>query len=362
MINDGKTLEMHKYICGWCDKEFESDSRSQLVAVRRHNAVYCSKECKNKRNNAQPGPHAGVCVNCGSGFRSRTKGKRYCSMKCYIESPETIERLRLRNEEAASKRPNCPQCGGKTKTKRKFCSTLCQRRFFDERFDRFIASPETLALPQNYDEFFCKDELPCIIEGCDWVGHRLGYHCNIVHGIDVVKLRELAGFNRRTGTVSAPEQQRLSDQGKTLFEDGKTGHAFLEMQEEIKNGERERPQSNPSDTLESREHRRKAAALRRAVIVTRVCNECEREYESTALAHGSLFCSVKCRSVGERERRRQGVSEEKCSYCGEIFIANQWKADRVRNGHKVTCSDLCRNRMNIAECLSQQGRRVPSSR
>lgn len=359
-MNDGKTLEMHTYICGWCDKEFQSDSRSQLVATRRKNAVYCSAECKQKRNYAQPGAHSGVCRNCKTTFRSKTKNKLYCSLKCYIESPEAVERLKQRNEAAAEARPKCLQCGEKTKTNRKYCSNLCRRRFFDERFDRFIASPESLALPQNYDEFLCKDELPCIIEGCDWVGHRLGFHCNIVHGIDVKKLRELAGFNKKTGIVSASESQRLSEQGRALFEEGKTGIAFLEMLEEVKAGERSLPKPKPSVSLEAKEHRRKSAAVRLCSIVTKTCSQCGAEYQSTSMAHSRLFCSVKCRQISEKARAKSGVEDVRCSFCGEMFTANRYKADRSRRGLKVTCSDTCRNSMNIAECLKRQGRRIPS--
>ena len=175
-----------------------------------------------------------------------------------------------------------------------------------------------------------------------------------MHGIDVVKLRELAGFNRSTGTVSAIEQQRMSVQGKRLVEEGKSGQAFIAMVASMKNGEREWPVSKPSGSLEAKEHRRKASALRSAVVVMRVCSACGVEYQSTSLAHGSVFCSVKCRSTAYAEKGKQGVVEAKCSYCGETFMANKFKAKRAAAGLKVTCSDVCRNRMNIAVCLSRR--------
>lgn len=362
MVNDGKTLETHTYRCGWCDAEFQSNSRSQLVASRRHNAVYCSSKCKNQRNGAQPGRHCGICKTCGESFRSRVKDKQYCSLPCYLESDAFTQRLNARNEAAANARAKCKRCGGLTKSKRQFCSKVCYRAFFAERFDRFVASPESLALPQNYDEFLSKEELPCIVDGCEWVGHRLGHHCNVVHGIDVRTLRELAGFNRRTGVVSATESARLSEQAKELFEDGKIGHAFLEMIDEIKCGERDAPKSIPTNSLEAREHRRKSAAMRRFVVVNKQCKECGADYETNSLAHGQLFCSVQCRRVSEKRKAKEGVEPVKCSFCGELFTANKFKADRAKKGLKVTCSDICRNRMNIAGCLAKQGRRAPASK
>lgn len=357
-MQHGKTLKIYSYVCSCCNTAFESDSKGKLIASKKNHAVYCSEACQlsGAKNHARnyKGRHVGVCKHCGSTFTAKKQGKIYCSLKCYVEDPDAIERLRQHNEAQASQRPPCRQCGEKTQTKHKFCSHLCRRKYHAERFDRFIANPETLALPQNYDEFFCQDELPCIIEGCDWVGHRLGQHCNIVHGIDVVKLRELAGFNRSTGTVSAIEQQRMSVQGKRLVEEGKSGQAFIAMVASMKNGEREWPVSKPSGSLEAKEHRRKASALRGAVVVTRVCTACSVEYQSTSLAHGSVFCSVKCRTAVAKEKAKQGIIEAKCSYCGETFMANKFKAKRVAAGLKVTCSDVCRNRMNMATCLSRR--------
>ena len=68
------------------------------------------------------------------------------------------------------------QCGAKIKNRnyiKKFCSKDCRRLHYAERFDRWVANPETLALPQCYDEFLMQEELPCLIDGCEWKGKHL---------------------------------------------------------------------------------------------------------------------------------------------------------------------------------------------
>lgn len=48
--------------------------------------------------------------------------------------------------------------------KSKVCGSRCYRLFMAGRFDRWIVNPQTISLPQNYDEFLVKKELPCLIE------------------------------------------------------------------------------------------------------------------------------------------------------------------------------------------------------
>jgi hypothetical protein len=112
---------------------------------------------------------------------------------------------------------NCLECGIEFPRKQsdwdngmRFHNKLCRRAYQAKRFDRWIASPETMPLPQNYDEFLVQGVLSCLVEGCRWFGHNLSTHMNLTHGLDAVNFKVQAGFNLRTGVVSAPMSERMS--------------------------------------------------------------------------------------------------------------------------------------------------------
>ncbi len=246
----------------------------------------------------------------------------------------------------------CPQCDRSLRKGRKFCSRLCWRKHFAERFDRFVSNPEEIALPQNFDEFLCKERLPCIVDGCDWIGLRLGQHVNMVHGITAEQLKDLAGFNKRSGLVAAPESRALSDRAAAMFADGVIGTAFTEWTNAVRRGDVERPVQAAGNRLEAKEHKQKALAVRRSVMVDKTCKRCGTAYQVSAMGHASKFCSVACRSAEASER---GSSELICSFCGNHFIGNYGQVWRSRKGNRVACSDSCRQKMNIRAALAARG-------
>jgi hypothetical protein len=123
----------------------------------------------------------------------------------------------------------------------RFHNKLCRRKYQSERFDRWIASPETMPLPQNYDEFLTDNILSCLVEGCRWIGHNLSTHMNFTHGLDALNFKVQAGFNLRTGVISAPMSEKMSN---SKIEADKRRKA---------NGDRSTWQAEVSHSLESSE-------------------------------------------------------------------------------------------------------------
>ena len=85
-----------------------------------------------------------------------------------------------------------------------------------KRFDRWIANPQTLALPQAYDEFLTGEELPCLVEGCNWRGQWLSLHMNYTHGVPADEFKRAAGFNLKSGIISGPMREALAQRPQSL--------------------------------------------------------------------------------------------------------------------------------------------------
>src|SRR5262249_15951573 len=126
-------------------------------------------------------PWVGVCQQCGQEFRAKYKGRKYCSIKCYRSSPDLMERLRVQSSKLALEAreaqgfhsaerltKKCLQCGTEMYVRpkefntKRYCSKPCYRAYMADRFDRWIANPQGIALPQGYDEFLSQEELPCL--------------------------------------------------------------------------------------------------------------------------------------------------------------------------------------------------------
>ncbi len=348
MKNDGLTLESHKFLCAWCEREFESRSRGQFGADMSGRNVFCSRKCLTAMSNRNSRARftLGPCPTCGHMFQSARHEKRFCSMKCYVNSPEIAARLSGHNERIRKPPKTCPHCGKQFQHKAKrYCSNLCRRAYFAARFDRFVANPEQLSLPQCYDEFLDREELPCLIDGCDWAGKHLSAHVNFTHGITADKLRELAGFNKHTGLVSRDLSAQISQRFRQLIEAGKilcirsNGVQFI-------SGAARHPLSN-----EAKEHYLKARAVMVAEGPSRPpipCRMCHALVEQPTLGR-KLYCSTICRT---KYYASINHAELTCSYCGGNFLGNRYKVLRAQRGQKVCCSDLCRNRMNMIACLA----------
>lgn len=209
-----------------------------------------------------------ICQNkaCGKAFESK-QPRQYCSMKCRANTPE-FKKVCAKNLEGkrghgpARTLPDVPciSCGSlmhmkpiDVKRGKKTCSRLCYRRYMAERFDRWVANPETIEGLQGYDEFLSREELTCPVEGCEWQGANLGLHVNLAHGIKVLKFKKLAGFNLGTGLL-APTARR------NFVSRGNRGYSSTLNQPKAVASRRFDYQSR-----ESHEHKQKAALIRQAI-------------------------------------------------------------------------------------------------
>lgn len=252
--------KVRTYVCAWCFKEFKTDSGQTFAHYKKGHRLFCSKGCRQKndiRLNRERKPHqSGPCETCGKMFNSRIKGRKFCSMDCYTKSPRFGDQLKLANEERA-REWLCFNCGSEAPRKRKFCDNFCRREFYAARYDRFIASPQEVVLPQGYDEFLMQDELPCLVQGCEWVGKNLGRHVDFAHGIPQEIFKALAGFNRSTALVGKETKMRASEHMKRLLDEG-----IITDEDRYDLNLIDRSKIPRETRLEGLEHMRKAQQLR----------------------------------------------------------------------------------------------------
>ncbi len=284
----------------------------------------------------------GPCPTCGKAFESRDR-KTFCSMICYHRSArfKAIVQERAASQRVPEQRA-CICCQAefvvKPSSKRRYCSKICQRRWFAERHDRWVANPQKIALPQAYDEFMVQDELRCIVEGCDWTGHSLSMHVNVVHGIPAAEFKALAGFNKGTGLVSPGLAEALAARPYPHLRGNKeaTADKMAEMRvaSVAKAGQRSAPR------LEHREHARKNFAERRAGPAPEIAYTCARC--STLFVKAGMRCSVKycepCRPLAHTERHMANNNPLVCSECQAGFLGNQRQRQRAQKGRVIFCA------------------------
>ncbi|MCA7965752.1 hypothetical protein LGM54_22540 [Burkholderia cenocepacia] len=313
--------------CGHCSAVFQgSDSQAWKVKYEGK-TVYCSTTCRHAalRNKfSTPVPNRGPCPTCNKTFFSR-RAKVYCSLDCYVASDQFAAvrksalaaslTLEARAKNAAARRLGaalmCLECGdefyNKRSERRKFCTTSCYRAYLAKRFDRWIANPEGMALPQCYDEFLDSEELTCVVHGCTWRGAHLSLHMNQTHGVRADEFKRAAGFNLSTGVVAKPLAHALQQRalrGVALLDE--------EARQAMLNGSREpRGRYIRYSSAESREHIRKAIALRADEPgPIRICAGCGMEFLQRFASGRALYCTVECRSQAyaatkKRSRPRQ---------------------------------------------------------
>lgn len=322
-------------MCKWCGLPFKTKSF-------RHR--FCSDGCSSAFHNHREGRYTcGPCPTCGNKFLSKTKGKKYCALKCYTQSEQfaAIKAANLLKINPQGPRV-CKGCGEEYPRSRraKYCSQRCRREYFAKRFDRWIANPESIALPQNYDEFLSRNTLPCPVDGCEWEGEFLGAHVNHCHGISAREFKILCGFNVTTGLVGQALSKHMADKARGFLEDG-TWVAIVPGQFE---GETPRVPAS----LEGREHAVKARAdvpkLRDTYLP---CRECGTDVQQPGYGR-RWYCSVKCRSLSQAKR---GMSSVRCSHCGAEFNGSRDQVLRSQRDLPVCCSITCRNQMNAAASL-----------
>lgn len=311
--------------CGHCSSIFRgSDSQAWKVKYEKR-TVYCSSICRSAatRNRlSKPIPNRGACPVCNQTFYSRT-AKIYCSLDCYVASPQFAKvteaarnasrSLESRSKMAESLRKGedaqCLNCGShfyrkKSTARRKFCTTSCYRSYLADRFDRWVADPQGMALPQCYDEFLDQEELRCVVSGCQWSGAHLTVHMNMAHGVRGDEFKRAAGFNLGTGVVARPLAEALQQrplQGVALQTELPDdvlakAHAALDKGRYLGHLYRSR---------EASEHKMKARALlREQAGPVRTCRGCEQEFRQTSVLGRTLYCTVECRDRTYAEARR----------------------------------------------------------
>ena len=295
---------MYRMLCGHCGTGFDGPFSQFKHVHYEGKKTYCSKLCR-YANAPKPPLHGkprpvinGICEQCQKPFSSKT-AKFFCSLRCYLASNRCKVNY-LKNAAEGSRRAavlsrargrelracvNCESSFEVIKSSRKkFCTRICMRRWLEKRFDRWIASPQGIALPQNYDEFLSAEILPCLIEECSWSGANLSVHMNLAHGVTAAELKRAAGFNLSSGIISAPLQETLSRRQKV-------GVAIVPTPTKSKGIH------NGYQSLEGREHSAKARALALGVVPRpiRLCIGCGTQFEQSTPFGRAKYCSIKCR-------------------------------------------------------------------
>lgn len=308
--------------CSHCGANFRASRSQALKAHYQQSRVFCSSACrvaKQQERGLDSRFLRGPCIGCGAMFHSNTK-KKFCTMDCYSSSPQfkahgEAIRAKSRTPESVAKRAAaitkhqpqpCGFCGVEFKTKSahaggrsKYCSMACYRGYMNGRFDRWVASPQGLALPQCYDEFLDSEELPCLIEGCGWVGRHLTSHVNLAHGIQAAEFKRAAGFNLSSGIIGRELASTLSNSARSRSK-------YPDMLA-VRDARRSEDQPNAVSryhSLEGREHSLKARALIcEEVGPERKCLECNESFTQSTPMGRAMYCSRSCRKEYYRKQR-----------------------------------------------------------
>lgn len=298
--------------CGHCKARFHgSDSQAWKVKYEKL-TVYCSTTCRSaaaRQRMSKPIPNCGPCKTCGEHFSSR-KPKPYCSMRCYIASDQfqAMQRANSAHGLAAAaaareakpvEESTCLECGvafpkkygTKSRAAKKYCSQPCYRAHKAKAFDRWVANPQTMSLPQCYDEFLSQGELQCVVDGCSWRGQHLSNHMVSTHGVRASEFKRATGFNLSTGVVAAPVAKALRERpvvGVALAPDP----FALVLAREAQANNKLRYVS-----LEGREHAVKGKA--QAMLDTgpaRCCRGCGAAFIQSTPMGRALYCTRACRT------------------------------------------------------------------
>ena len=317
--------------CAVCYKQF---------APKSYWHKCCSTACSVALSNSRAVVQLGPCPTCGNMFTSKRKDKKYCSLDCYTKSEQF---LLMRQKNLESLNPTlgipriCRRCGAEypRSSQKKYCSNVCRRKYMAERFDRWIANPENVALPQCFDEFLSRDNLPCPIDGCDWEGEFLGSHVNLAHGISAREFKKLCGFNITTGLVGEALSCKMSQNAPKC----------------TKTPQNCGPRSqNTYFSLERKEHQKKALADAVPPGTFKPCLLCLNPVEQPIRGRKN-YCSTKCRSKFYTLQKNALCV---CSFCGSEFVGTRSQTKRYQAGENVCCSIQCRNKKNSEALLKSK--------
>lgn len=287
--------------CAHCNCKFEGSSSQARHVKYEKTAVYCSGACRAAamQSKFRVSPPNRVCMACGKEFFSKT-AKKYCNFTCYSKSVEMAKLLENNRKELEKRRGrginvSCMECGkifyqkkaAKGRAAKKFCNRACYRAYMSARFDRHIANPESLALPQCYDEFLDQELLRCPFDECDWVGKNLSMHVNMAHGIKQRDFKKAAGFNLCTGIVSKDLAENMRRRNNKERLPG-SREALVLARTALKN------KKEIYISLERVEHLAKTRAIS-GPGPARICVYCGIEFTQTTKYGRTLYCSKKCR-------------------------------------------------------------------
>lgn len=337
--------------CGHCGTEFLGTTR-QIKRVKYEDLPsYCSPACRQTAVSTKlrtPKPIYGPCPTCGEKFESRVP-KVFCSQRCYSQSPQFKAMVKANFLKAVATTARslegyrvlhthpCMECDtpfySPPAKRKRFCNTRCYRSYFAKRFDRWVASPQRIALPQNFDEFLTQEELPCLVDGCDWIGHGLSGHMNQAHGVPAEDFKRAAGFNLGSGIISAPLQKTLSARANV----GVALHSVPRPFNPAKRG---------YVSLEWREHATKSRMLADGTGPGRVCQQCRVAFTQSSPFGRAKYCGKKCQSSAMKERASMRAYEVRCSCCERPFLGT--KAQQLRSERRldIACSTHCRQTLN----------------
>lgn len=309
----------YEITCGHCHALFLGTYKQQWNQKNVGSTPYCSPTChsaeisRRATENAfrqgltlRKGVLRGPCKKCGQPFESKTD-KPYCSLACYVSSDQFKEMSasnRVLSDEARARGAQklrtgeyvqCAECSEEfylPKNKlatRKFCTKVCYRSYMAKRFDRWVANPESMSLPQCYDEFLDKERLRCVVGGCDWEGLHLTTHMNMAHGVPSPDFKRAAGFNLKTGVIARPLAETLQSRKLTGVATDPMNDALLKARAAPRQPEILRYRS-----LEAREHQLKARALLGAGP-QRYCVGCGAGFVQSTVFGRAMYCTIPCR-------------------------------------------------------------------
>lgn len=289
---------------------------------------YCSAACRGAANSQKAqaqairegkvlrkGVLAGPCKKCGCMFESRID-KQFCSLNCYVSSDQFREmqskywvhseatKAKIAEKLRKGESVPCLECGAdfyrkkSDSSRRKFCTKVCYRSYMAKRFDRWVANPESMALPQCYDAFLDRERLCCVVHGCDWEGVHLTTHMNQAHGLPKADFKRAAGFNLSTGVIARPLAEAFQSRPLRGVSVNAPGDA-LDLAHAAMQGQYIRRYVS----LEAREHQKKARAML-GLGPTRICRGCASEFVQSTPMGRALYCSVACRTADYAKKGR----------------------------------------------------------
>lgn len=294
-------------VCSHCEVEFIATSSQAFKSRYEPNLrFFCSKVCrltKQSMDKTKPKLLTRQCPVCRVMFNpgQPSVNKQFCSLSCYVKSPRFAGRRKGPRPSKRNKKGilvPCLQC--KTQfynypsSKKKFCSLECYRRYMADRFDRWIASPQNIGELRGYDEFMLQEKLPCLVEGCNWMGKNLSLHVNQTHGIVAEEFKRAAGFNLGTGLINQELFEKLSERplrGIAIFA---VDHEYI-------------PNTKNYRSREGREHAKKARALTLSFgpHPERKCMNCGNDFQQSTPFGLTKFCGIKCREIFYRAKRQR---------------------------------------------------------